>query len=147
MEVLNSQSFSNVITRCYENPRYRAAVVFDVCSAFELFVNALREGYATEAIEAITGVEKIVKLHRHSFRIQYENGSIIEAFVINPSSCGGRYNEIIYDEGIDTEILRQILRPMLIPYKVYGSASDYGDEEEFDTKELDEFLKSLCAAP
>ena len=38
MEVLNSQSFANVLTRCYENPRYRAAVVFAVRNSFKLFV-------------------------------------------------------------------------------------------------------------
>lgn len=144
MEVLNSQSFANVLTRCYENPRYRAAVVFAVRNSFKLFVDEIRGRYATQAIP---GVEKTVKLHQNSLRIQYENGSVIEVFVINPSSRGKRYNEIIYDEDVDTELLRQILQPMLIPYKVYEGSPDYGDEEEFNTKELDEFLKSLQTTP
>lgn len=149
MEVLNSQSFANVLTRCYENSRYRAAVVFTLRSSFKLFVDEVRGTYVTEAIpgvERVVPVSARVSQHQNSLRIQYENGSIIEAFVINPNSRGKRYNEIIYDEDVDTELLRQILQPMLIPYKVYESAPDYGDEE-FDTKELDEFLKSLQTTP
>lgn len=150
MEVLNSQSFANVLTRCYENPRYRAAVVFAVRNSFKLFVDEIRGRYATEAIP---GVERVIPVlervsqPQNSLRIQYGNGSVIEAFVINSSSRGKRYNEIIHDKNVDTELLRQILQPMLIPYKVYEGSPDYGDEEEFDTKELDEFLKSLQTTP
>lgn len=127
MEILNYQSFANILARCRENPRYSAAVVFGTRDSFKLFVDEVKIKYPTEVI---TDIAKIVRLHQNSLIIQYENGSIIEVFVANPSSRGKRYHEILCNEDVHMKTLNQILLPMLISYKRRENVQDYDSEEE-----------------
>ena len=162
---LTPYSLSYILDMCYENSNYKAAIVFGDHNSFKSCISEpIRRSYP-QAYPLIYGLpirgEMRIKYSddRATIQIQYANGSIIDAFIINPNSRGKQYNNIIYNEhDFDRLTISQILLPMFRLYSNLSTEPDKSDsathlcdksqdqenEGNYDTNdELDKYLKSL----
>lgn len=136
MEVLNTNSFCEALVRCYDNPHYKACVVFSSTVTYIPFLNELHRCYSTTSIPGVATVD----FRNDNSRIMFHNGSCVEMFVLRENQHGRRCNEMLYDDVIDVDARRYILGPMLVPYRnLKDSSEDAFDEAE----ELDEFLNGF----
>ena len=136
MEALSVQSFADALTRCHDNQHYKVCVVFESTVTYIPFINELRRCYSTTSIPGVTTVD----VKNDNARIMFHNGSCVEMFVLRENQHGRRCNEMLYDDGLDVDARREILSPMLVPYRNLKDSS----EDQFDeTEELDEFLNGF----
>ena len=136
MEALSVQSFADAFTRCHDNQHYKVCVVFESTVTYIPFINELCRCYPTALIPDVTTVD----VRNDNARIMFHNGSCVEMFVLRENQYGRRCNEMLYDDGLDVDARRDILGPMLVPYRnLKDSSEDVFDEAE----ELDEFLNGF----
>lgn len=98
MDLLNEQSFTQMLTHCYENEAYQGVVMLDNEGKKLEFVEELLR---THNESPITGVRRIISRVPHTF-IEFENDSEIE--IITPHDLhrmrGHRFNEALLDADI-----------------------------------------------
>lgn len=109
MQLFNEDSFSALLTRCYENEDYQSAVMFCDEEQKREFVEELIRNHRENHI---TGVREIVVRHPHVF-MEFENGSEIE--FITPNDLhrirGHRFNEALLDsEILDFDVIHELER-------------------------------------
>ena len=98
MDLLNEQSFTQMLTHCYENAEYQGVVMLNNEGQKLEFVEGLLR---THNESPITGVRRIISRTPHTF-IEFENDSEIE--IITPRDLhrmgGHRFNEALLDAEI-----------------------------------------------
>lgn len=116
MELLNENSLAELLTKCYENERYSAAVMFSTRTEVLNFMEDIR---TLNAMEGITGVNTIRMGRAGENTIDFENGSRIAAIATTELNCarGYRYHAALLDEAVmDAEAMLQ-LQNMLRRYQ------------------------------
>ncbi len=142
MELLSAQSFSEAMTRCYNNRRYKVGVAFSSTVTYLPFVNELGREYRDTKIPGVDRVE----ITSRGGRLLFENGSCVDMFIARESERGRKCNEILYDANIEEDILNNVLRCMLV---TYFNLKDY-ENKDFcveENDELDDFIKSFKIDP
>lgn len=144
--LLNSDTLSDVLVMCRKYPRYRACVVFDSSGNYIPFMNEIMHENATSPIPGV----HFIRFYNTDGVIEFENGSIIDMFILKNNCRGKRFNSILYTRGIEDNTLFSILFPMRIRYD-YSTIvnSEVNNKEndvqsfENDESSLDDFLKSF----
>lgn len=98
MQLFNEESFSALLTHCYENEEYQGVVMLqNEAQKREL----MEELFRNHNESPITGVRSIITRMSHTY-VEFENGSEIE--IITPNDLhrmrGHRFNEALLDNAI-----------------------------------------------
>lgn len=98
MDLLNEQSFAQMLTHCYENEEYQGVVMLDNEGQKADFIEELLRNHNESPI---TGVRRIISRPPHNY-IEFENDSEIE--IITPRDLhrmrGHRFNEALLDADV-----------------------------------------------
>lgn len=142
---LNSDTLANVLTMCRRYPRYRACVIFDSSVNYIPFINKLMNENRTTPIPGI----HLIRFYETHAMVEFENGSIIDVFILKETFRGRRYNTILCTKGIKDNIIFSILSHLLIRYDdstiLHNEVNNKENEvqNEDDESILDDFLKSF----
>ena len=140
VEELTYKSLANAMLRCHDNNHYQACVVFKYRQSLEEFINELKEMSFEDGVylEIDFDPYRMTKTGLLTFR---GNSSIRFVAMDDFSSRGHKYNELLYEAGMDMGYVYTELYPLLINYKAVDG-SPYATEldvKPFDA-ELMEYL-------
>lgn len=144
------ESLSNALTTCYNNDNFKVGIVLFSSESYVLFINALRQQYN---ITSIPGVIRVNATTDNITRICFDNGSCIEVFAFRECVRGARFNDILYEDSIDVDVIHRCIMPMIYDYTPkYGAYTSFykpENEREIDnsSEELDSFLGSFKIVP
>ncbi len=105
MKKLNDLLLLNAIRRC-STEEYRVGIFFsrmaNICPVFQ---------YAMECITDDEEEYDALSDSRKDKEIRFKNGSIIKFLSASNNARGHAFNEVLYEEGIDEDILHVVVQP------------------------------------